>query len=502
MAKDQSKFEYGKHNMQVLQALQKKYARDYLPYFEGLAELYVRGKNKKALDEAVQKVKRVQKLLQEVVEDGQIGTEETERLYGLVDAIEKDKLYFAEEAQKVKAFQERVEKVTAETGISPEDLNVSREIVREGVRFSHKARRDAGASLRETLPSTYKVGGKIAHALGASLLGPLYPAGKVLAGFGGDVSRLSQRRRQERESRLGSALSASLRAHSGLDQFVSSRSQAPAISEFRTGLGDAHTKARTAPLREFFDKEAYKAKWTKELLASAKEGKRKRLDFFDKLSEKIRGLSGGLLPLVGKGGQIAGVGLSAAFTASKLKSLIGKLGEWGDVQTQVAAQIRKQRALQLKFMNRINALLDLKTSEMQKGTKEVSATTSTILGGMELRKQLLKTAPKTIRDPFTGEVKVLGPGEPTIVPPSDLPVPSPSDIVTPQGVPIVSPKTGPAKATPAPEMEELNKNLKSLIDQLQKSQTVSPVTRSGSRFDSGDVLLNEHANGSLTLGED
>jgi hypothetical protein len=499
MVRDRSKFEYGNQNMQVLHALRKKYTRDYLPYFEGLAALYVKGKNKKTLDLTVQNVRKVQNLLQDVLEDGQIEIGDTDRLYSLVEEIEAAKLYFVEEAQRVKAFQERVTKVTAETGISPKDLNVSREIVREGIRFSHRPEK---STLQRALPTSYKSAGNIAHALGASLLGPLYPAGKMLAGLGADVSRLSRRHKREEGERFASALSQSLRSGTGFGQISEARAKPPGVSEFRMGLGDVHTKERTAPLREFFDKGAYKAKWTKELLASAKEGKRKRLDFFNRLSDRVGGLSSGLLPLIGKGGLIAGVGLSAVFAANRLRSLGGKLSEWGDTQTQIAAQIRKQRALQLKFMNNINALLDLKTSEIQKGTGEVSATTSTILSGMELRKQLLKSAPKTIRDPFTGEVKVLKSGESTIIPPPDLPVPSPSDVVTPQGVPIVSPKTGPAKSTSVPGMEELNKNLKSLIDQLQKSQTVSPVTRPGSRFDSGDVLLNEHANGSLTLGED
>jgi hypothetical protein len=495
-------FDIGKQNMQVMVALKKKYERDYLPYFRGLADLYISGKNKKALDATVQKVNRLLNLLEDVIGEGRIETADSEKLYSLVDSIEEDKVHFAEEAQQTKAFQERIDKVTAETGISSEDLNVSREIVREGVRFAHKSQQESGSFFQRHFPSTQKFGGRVAHALGASLLGPMYPAGKVLAGLAGDVRKASQRRDISREQRLGSALSASLRSHGGMEHFQEARRTGPDIAGFRIGASEARKKAGMASLREFFDKGAFKAKWTRELLDSAKEGKRKRLDFFNRLRDRIGGLNSGLAGLLGKGGAIAGIGLASVFTGSKLKELGGKLSEYGDVQTQVSAQIRKQHALQQKFMNKINAILDAKTIEAQKGTKELKGATSEIRGKMSTREQLLKAAPTTIKDPFTGEMVEVNTGEPTIVAPSAVALPPTPSGVAPSGtVQPVSPKTEAAKPKSDPSLMELNKTMRDLVSQLEKSQAVTPATTHGNPFDSGDVLLQEHANGRLTLGE-
>jgi hypothetical protein len=479
-----NKFNVGHQNMQVLSALKKKYDRDYLPFFESLTELYVSGKKKKALDQTTIKIKKALTILGDAISEGDIGVTASENLYNLVESIEQDKQFYLEEIDKVKAFQQKFQKVEETTGIPREALNVTREIVREGVRYAHKFKSEGfGERLKERMPSLYGAGARLSHAFGASLLGPFYPAAKLVAGVAGDIG---QRHREHQELRLGSKLSSALGPYDSFGDQTFARQQQPDISNFRLNAEGSITKTRMAPLIEFFDKGAYKAKWTKELLDLTKEGKKKRLDFFDGLTSKVIALGAGLLPLLGKAGVIAGLGAATVFTTDRLVTLAGKVEEFVEVQERAQAAIKKQHELQLKIWERLGVRADTIFSEYQAAKSEVAQTTSGILGKMAAREKSLQTAPVTISDPFS-----------VIETPA---LKKPGNVPAGQVQPIESKLKGLTNTSGA-VTDELKNAIKELTEQLQRSQGMFPQSSVGSRFDSGDVLLNEHANGKLVLGE-
>jgi len=493
--KKSNRFDVGQFNMQAMDALHKKYTRDYLGFFEELSTLYKIGKNKREIAETIQLIEKARNLLSGVINDGIIGVEDSEKLYDLVEKIEAKKQYFLEEVQKVKALQEKISEVTEKTGVSSQDLNVTQELVKEGVRQSRrKAREGIGSFLERTAPRTYGGIAKVGAGLGTSLLGPFTPLAKAGIGVGKDIIEWRRKATEEKERKLGESYRSGLRPSAAIrEQTQEARGTPPPVGEFRGVSNRRATLAeQVAPLKEFFDKDAYKAKWTQELLKAAKEGRGGK-------GENVGGL-GGAFPLLGKAAQVVGIGVAAVFAANRLQKLGEKIQEYSDVQKYVQKELREQAELQKRFNDELSLTLGQKLREAAKSGDEARRKDAVY----KIKQLESERAHKQTEETGAWEDWKAGLG--AIIP--DEPTSRAGKMATPLSglngsVNSRSEKGRSFEVPSVPGLDILNETIKRLTDQLQKNQT-PPILMSGSggnMFDSADALINAHANGGLTLGK-
>jgi len=310
----QEKFGVLRNNLQSLRALQIKYSRDYLPFYEALSSAYKVGPNKKAATEGVRKVNKIIVLLTNVIQGGTITAQDVSALYTLVDELEENRQYFLDQASKVQALQTKLEKISEETGVSLEDLGVSPEVARKAVRRDVRAGRAQTISvLRRQFPQTRAGVSRVLGGLGAAVAGPFTPllrmglgAGRDIFEFTGAVSRMLREARQRQFAAQFQPVAAGFPVE-GLEQVLAARGLPPAVSAFR-GVQQRRISLdeQTRPLYHFFEKGAYRAKWTKELLQSMQKAAKKERSLgalgLGRLASLFKGLGSAILPFIGKAG--------------------------------------------------------------------------------------------------------------------------------------------------------------------------------------------------------
>ena len=551
---ERSSFGLGNFNTQTMQALHKKYYRDYLPFFQELSKLYKQGKNKNEIVETINLIKKIQTLLGDIIKEGSIEKDDADLLYSSVKKIEEKKLYFLEEVANVKALQEKIQKVEATTGISLEDLNVTKEVVEHGIRESRKKSEHPGSFLKRTAPTMHGMAVSGGQAVAASMLGPFYGAVKGAYGLGKDVLNIGKGLREKRQTNLGSSLRSDIRTSGSRvispgvtpESTQVARTRPPKVDSFtgfssspsqreenrisqdndwsgvfqnreshlkrdndwsgvfqnqkeshpqKTELNKPNLEQQVAPLQEFFDKGAYKAKWTKELLSTSKEKKEGSKESMGFLGD----FKAGIIPFIGKAGQFALLGAAIAFTANRLYVLGGKVKEYLDVQGKVNIEIEKQRVLQEKQTERLNialgenlrkainsedenaratAVSEIKSVEKERAGKQ-AAGTGYVKDWTSGAKSLLSGTKNRIENVFSRKV------EPTTTSRGSVSKPT----VQP---PVV-----------IPGMEDLNETLKRLNAQFDKGQYQGAASSKAnpSVFDAADSMINDHASGRMTLGE-
>ena len=97
-------FDPGKYSMQSMRAIQTKYSRDYVVFFQELSKLYQIGPNKKRIIKALNDINNIRILLSDIIQENLISKEDSEKLYDLVEKIEDSKQYFLDRSQEVQAL--------------------------------------------------------------------------------------------------------------------------------------------------------------------------------------------------------------------------------------------------------------------------------------------------------------------------------------------------------------------------------------------------------------
>ncbi len=482
---------YDKHSVQILSALEKKYTRDYLTFFENLANSYKGGPKKKELDGLVVRIKKVVVLIQEIMRGDILSQEKADQLLGSVQYIEEKKQYWILQSHKIKALQEKLQQVTESTGIEETDLNASLDVAQAGVKQTRKARTPQ-TMVQKTLSKTYGLAKQAAVPTAAAILGPMYKPVRMmldpLMGLSDTMSSTKESHITERVSPVAPQM-----RHPGLDQlFQSGQQQVPSLRN-----------PQVESWKLFFDKEAYKAKWTKELLDNVKKI----------ATNQGRSAGGGLLDNIGEG--IKG----ALFTALGLSVGASGLVMAGLTVTTLAVGTLVAKKFVEDVMETTKSISDLKAAEQEKHrlharlidsydrriareedpekimrleiqrTKEEGA-----LWGPEadlMRNQRLRDVPRP--EP-----------EPTIISPDKL-----DEIIsgakkemaakTADRIQSVSAPTIPGLDIP---MQELIQAMRELSEKMPGSKTQdATVLGPRSIHDPGDTLLQQYAGGNLTMGD-
>lgn len=393
-------------DMQTFRALKIKLSKDYLGFFSGLDKSYERGPHKKMAHESVVITLATMSVLDTMIDSGVVNEETVGITADNINNLNASRDFFVEQAEQVKALKARIDKVESETGISAQGLNITDDMVTTGAKRERKKQREGVAGfLGRTAPRTAALGGELARATGVAALGPAFPLAQVAGGALADIfgvgRGLAQKVGERREGKLGSRLrplSYNL-PEAAVRGVGASRGLGAALPK----VDQQRRKTGAATLTDFFNKGAYKAKWTKNLLAemkkSNKQGGKAGMGGLSGLFGRLRS---SILPLVGKAGLLAALGSGAGVSAVKAGQLVGKLGEYLEVQGNLSKHLKKQAALQEKFNNKLNKALSEKVKEAEEGTEKLSEISTTIRSKMESRSQALQLAPSKIRDPFSG----------------------------------------------------------------------------------------------------
>lgn len=477
-------FGVGASNTQILEALYKKYSRDYLRYFKELSDNYKIGPNKEEVDKTVELIKRMLVVLENVITTGIITEEDSERLSEFSENIELQKQFFIQEIQKDTVLQQLLSVINEKTGISLEEMTSVEGVVEKGLQQVRKSQVKR-APFAEKAPRVAALGKELGKGLAVATTGPFYPLLEKAFGVGKDIFSLgkgiSQKRRErEEESAIAQTFPSSFR-EPRTREVREARGVGSPLGSMVGIAGKEILDKQVAPLKRFFDKEAYQTKWTKELLEEMKKaGEKSKI-------ESSLGI-GNLLALAGK----AAIGAGTAAGGLKVGYDLAKAVMDYNKAIDYSHEAHKRAMDSLAQWNR---QIDKVTSDLKGGTQETKSATDEILKRMSLRDQLLAAAPTTIRDPFVSKPKK----ESEIIREKSETISKEIKTVETQRN-IFNKEAQPLKieVPPVPGLDVLKEAIERLTEQLQRNQESAPI-KMGNVFDSGDTLLTEHARGNLNF---
>jgi len=511
------------YNMQILRALRTKLYRDYLTFFRSLLELYGKSKQRREINEAISKIKRSVAFLDSVLIEGELKKGDAEDLAAQLGELNELRDQFLEQVKNVRALSRRVEEVRRETGISLEDLSITKEVVKKGIQQARRPIEKPSVleRLQEVAPRTYRAGARLLKGAGVAAFGPFAPLVDLVFPLATEMFKLPlaagralRRRREERFWR-------SLRPVTGratlgeLEQIQVERRMRPGVLEgressfFAPGIGPSiprpikrSREEQVAPLMYFFDKKAYRAKWTKELLSRFKrfEKKERGMGIMSSLLSSVGALPGRLLklsaaivPLVGKAGLLAGLGASIGFTINRVYKLGEVIASLRDVREQLGAGARKVGET---VAQRKEAIREMGLEEYAKRTGRTSTGALVNILALEERARLQKYESL----PWYKKIFTKKPELKTTYEIRERL----EELKTELGIKGPPPGAAASAAREKQIAEEINKLsgvIKDLSQQVGRDKEVPAIKDAslGNLYDSGDVLINEHASGSLTL---
>lgn len=325
-----------KFNTQVLKALSIKLSRDYGNFFKALSDQYTRGPLKKRLIITTTLLDKSLSILNNMITTTNVSKDEVETLMSNVDEINEDRDYYIEQAEQNKSLSQKIDKVEIETGISSQDLNVTKEIIKKGASQTRRRSREGVAPfLQRTAPDAMHLGAELGKgALGAAL-GPFAPiagmVGTMAKGVYGVGKGLREKSVARKEAQLSGKLAPMAQSmdRSVLEKVAGARGQGqPIVGGFKgastRGVTKQSKEQAAAALTYFFDKKAHKAKWTKEM-----SNRFKTIEKSIRKSGKSGGLGGfGIAGLIGKIALFTAGIAAATLSIYKIKQAVDVVGDY------------------------------------------------------------------------------------------------------------------------------------------------------------------------------
>jgi len=266
-------FDIDRSNMQILQMIHAKYSREYLPFFAMLSTMYGSSKRGKEIREEVIWINQVRGIIEAAIFGGKVSGDQATELYDLFDKIEDRKQVFIDEVKQNQSLQQKMDKVQQTVGISTGDLNITKDMLKAGVKQAKK--RDIGGDFRHKHPESSHRLRRIGEGIKVAALGPFSPVFDLVS----DLSKMLASRLGRGENRRESRLMTSL----GLHTMTGSGFQSPTPTMTPGANITPMSMPPTPPLAmdplfQFFNNKAYKAKWTRELLDRMKKAGQASID--------------------------------------------------------------------------------------------------------------------------------------------------------------------------------------------------------------------------------
>ena len=379
-------------SMKIFRALHRKMTRDYLPFVSSLTKIYIKGPMKQAIDDFDREIHEVLSIVDHALEENFISNEQGKELVESVEDVEELKEALEQQAKTVRAFAEKLAKVEAETGISPDTLNVTKDIASQGVAQVKREMKEPTLDFfKRVSPKTTETISNVLKGAATGVIGPYAPA----VGMISDVIKIPLEMMRKRRKRKEAGISAAIRPHR------------PGLSE---GLGTVgsrgariHTKCHGIPdlggpnsgsrrtdnntLMQFFNKGAFQAKWTKELLSKLKS-------IATSLSFGSGGSGGG-----GLGSSIVSGATGAGLAATAAKALpvvgaavaAGGAALSGGVAITQAYKASKAEIELRKAQSRLNASLDSLATQTERTIKRIQQA-----GGIEAYAEKAEQTPRQV----------------------------------------------------------------------------------------------------------
>ena len=508
------KIELDKHSVQILSAIEKKYSRDYLNFFGNLSDSYKAGP-KKELDRLIARIERTINLLQDVIQGEPLSAEKSNELLGSVQYIEEQKSYWIKKARQVKALQQRIQAASEETGVGETDLNVSLDLAEAGVKQTRRSR--AQKAQKADWAQLQGLGRAAAVPAAAALTGPFYPLMKM--GWGLMAGKGARGNRGTREAQQAAQLSpvSGEMQHPGLNELFGTK---PYMA--RGIAGDSQVES----WKLFFDKEAYKAKWTKELLDNIRKIAKASDTQGNKgiLSELIEGVKGGFV------GGLSAVGLLAGGKIALGAMTLAATGV-AVYATYVTVEEAKKLVQDLKDLGASARERDRLRDTALESTKERRAKSVELGAPVEaierLDRQISRLEEEKVqaKPGARGLWEMMQPQSKTLTSAKSKPVVDPSDVGGPGGhyydadnitkmIEDAQRETAIRRTNQVRDsartslpgvdlpVQELIQVMQELRDKMAEQQTGSvPVQGPRNIHDPGDTLLQQYSEGNLVMGE-
>jgi len=318
-----------KSNTETFRALHRKLVRDYRPFLAAMLKKYPGPSNiSTAVNEAIRETDSTIDLfanaLREKVITGGVAEELATSVHTSLASIGSLFQANMRNDEFTASFQQKLEQIKKETGLGTEALTVSAKVVEQGIR---EAKTTKGRGLEMLKPLAPVGRGMKGLASGAmhSLAGPFAPMAAMGAGVIGSAGKrmLSSMAKKHDGSGTAAAL-AQMGVRAGEVQ-TDFKNQGGGFGGGGAFPGVGPTKPMTgrgsmlAGMVLFYNKHAYTAKWTKELLESTK-----------KTQKNTAGLSGGFKGGIGdsimKGLGITALGSQFKGLGKGIGGLTGKAG--------------------------------------------------------------------------------------------------------------------------------------------------------------------------------
>jgi hypothetical protein len=483
--------------------------------------MYGASPQKREVDDAIGLVQKVRGTIESVLQNQSISHDDARVIYDLTGQIEQKKDELVEQAAQVKALRDRLDRVQREVGISTAELNVTRQVVRKGVKQAIGSQREGASDfLSRTAPGTLDLGRQLARGAATALAGPFAPilgAGyDVAKGAAGVVGGIRKKLSEQQERRFAGRLKAY--SPGGLESVSVARGRGTALSGI-TGIGGREVGRPTldvggdrgrsdGSLMDFWNKGAYRAKYTKELLSVLKEGrvrgKGRVSDLGDSMTDAAKDfalLGKAMGPLLLKAGRFALLAVGVGNAVVQFGRLHKAVNDW------LGAKDAEREALELSKSSYNNWMKVIEKEGIESVAKQAKMTVRAMaenLAKEEARIDLERRRLRSGVDGILGEMKdvVFGPDVgPSITERRDA-------IIRVGGA-------DPSLHTIGAELGELNDRLNEQIEQMKRANENMmrrdaemnekyPATgnmSSSNLHDSGDALLNEQASGGLGIGD-
>ena len=326
----------------MFRAIQHKYAKEYAPFFFQLADAYGNNTVSEGLANLGQASQQIVRDIGTVLK-GTATKPDLDRLYENMDYINKQAEFYKKEIAKEPKETERLTKIEQGSGVSLQELSKTHGIVRKQVEGLQAP--GAGfhplAAVQKYTPGVYEAGAGLLGGLAHATVGPLADIGVGAFRAGRGIFRgIRQRRIAGQQQRLGLGLTPlAQRTPEGVLKNIRNLTQKTQLGNVFEGgamLPQQHVRADRSTgiaigagvgggmgvgaLFTFFDKLAFKARWTRDVHDMLKKGGGKG---------GSGGMFGGLLGTLAKMLPllVGAIGVTMG-AVDAFKAVTGKTKEW------------------------------------------------------------------------------------------------------------------------------------------------------------------------------
>jgi len=493
------------YSSRVLDILYSKYSGEYTTFFGELLKTYDRGPVKLRISGTLELISEVKSIIEEVLLSGEIKKDQEKALYNAIDRIESDKQGLIDQMEEVSTFREEIDRVTETTGVSINQLNITKKLAKRGFGRSGNKRSN------DIMPRTRKMAKSLWEGTKIAAMGPFFPLLDIASDVVDEVKKFGSKKESyntNESNRTGEL--------SGGQNFVSG---------FH-GVSQQYSRHESlSSLFMFFNDKAYKAKWTRELIERIRKIQPTGYD-----SGKI----GVGLPTVGSvtdlfktgiisGFKAAGVAGAFAFAGYEMYQAFKKSGELSDVSRKAgsaAVGLERQSNLIESKIKESGGISNYASKRGISSSELIKELSENRLASQKARSVEYSGTPYGKFESILDSIGVFGKPFKAVKGAVEKVTGFKPKVPTVQPIQEITKEyerkfsSIPVKPLDNMDIERFSKELSrgissgitTILNDIRRNDAnkVQPVVKlpsTGNRYDAADPLINMHSNGMLTIGD-